>query len=90
MFLIESENETLEDSDEWVFSEDSDRLDSDDEETSDSRFEYNEDSGERVEEDANRFKIHNGSNFPDWERIETKDDKIAIERGKKNSGNISG
>jgi hypothetical protein len=55
---IGSDNEKLEDSDEWVLSEDSDGLDSNDEETNDSDFESDEESGERIEENVNRFEIH--------------------------------
>ena len=39
---IKSGNETLEDNDEWLLSEDSDGLDRDDEETSESGYEYDE------------------------------------------------
>ena len=80
---IESDNGTLEDSDEWELSECSDGLENDDEESNDSGFESDEDISEIVEENANRFEIHTNSNVPDWERIETKKDKIAIEQGKK-------
>jgi len=39
----------------------------------------NEDSGKQVEENGHRFEIHTDSNSHDWERIETKEDKIALE-----------
>ena len=83
-FAIESDNGTLEDSDEceWEIFEDSDGLDSDDEESSDSCFESDEDSREIVEENANRFEIRTKSNLPNWERIETRENKIVIEQGK--------
>ena len=77
---IESNDGTLEDSDEWELSEDSDGLDNGDEESDDSDCESDEDSSDIVEENANRFKIHNASNLPDWERIETSEDNIAIEQ----------
>ena len=56
-------------------------LDSDDEETNDSGFGSDEDNCERVEENINRFEIHTHSNLPDWERIESKEDKIEIKQG---------
>ena len=50
---IESHNETLEDCDEWVLSENSDGFESDNEKTNDSGFESDKESGERVEEYVN-------------------------------------
>ena len=43
---IESDGETLEGSDDWTLSEDSDKLDSDDEEMNDSSFESDEHNGD--------------------------------------------
>ncbi len=57
-------------------------LDSDDEETNDSSFESKQ-SGETAEQKLNRFEIHTDSDLLVWERIETKEDKITIEQGKK-------
>ena len=79
---IKSDGETLENSDEWALSEDSDGLDSDDEDMNDSGFESDENSDERVEENVNRCEIHTDSNLPYWEHIETKEENIAIEQGK--------
>jgi len=47
--VIESDGETLEDSDEWALSEGSDGLDSDDEESNDSSFKSDEHNGEVAE-----------------------------------------
>ena len=58
-------------------------MDRDDEESIDSSFKSDETSSVIVEENANRFEIHTDSNLPDWERIETKEDNIAIEQGGK-------
>jgi hypothetical protein len=78
---IQSDNETLENSDEWLLSKDSDVLDSDDEKTtSDSGYEFDEESAGIVRNNVNRFEIHTNSNMSVWKRIETKDDKIAIEK----------
>ena len=79
----ELDNETLQDNDEWVLSEDVNGLDSDNEETNNSGFDSDEDSGEGVEQNVNRFENHTDSNLHMWELIETKEDEIAIEQGKK-------
>jgi hypothetical protein len=80
---IESDGETLEDSDEWALSEDSDGLDSDDEESNDSSFESDDHSGEVAEHNVPRFEIQSNSNLRVAERNEIDDDEIAIEQGKK-------
>ena len=80
---IESDGETLEDSDEWALSEDSDGLDSDDEESNDSSFESDDYSGEVAEHNVPRFDIQSNSNLRVAERNETNDDEIAIEQGEK-------
>ena len=59
-------------------------MDSDEEKTtSDSDYGIDEDSAEIVEKDINRFKNYIDSNMPLWKRIETKENKSAIEQGKK-------
>jgi hypothetical protein len=79
---IESNNVTLENSDEWLLFEDSDALDSD-LETSDPCDEFDEESVEIAEKNANSFEIQTGSNMPLRERIKTEENEIAIEQGKK-------
>jgi len=86
---IESDGETLEDSDEWVLIDDSDELDNDDEESNDSSFESDEYSGELAEHNVTRFEIQSDTNLRVAELKETDDDEIAIEQGKI-SGNICG
>ena len=68
---IGSNGETLEDSDEWALSEDSDGLDSDDEESNDSSFESDEYIGEVAEHNVTRFKIQSDSNLRVAERNES-------------------
>ena len=80
---IESDGETLEDSDEWALSEDSDGLDSDDEESNFSSFESDEHSGEVAKHNVPRFEIQSNSNSRVAERNENDDDEIAIEQGEK-------
>ena len=80
---IESDGETLEDSDEWTLSEDSDGLDSDDEKSNDSSFKFDEPSGEVAEYNVPRLEIQSNSNLCVAERNEADDDEIAIEQGKK-------
>ena len=80
---IESDGETLEDSDDWELSEDSDGLDSDDEESNDPSFEFDEHSGEVAVYNVPRFEIQSNSNVRVAERNETDDDDIALEQGKK-------
>ena len=79
----ESDNETLEDSDEWILSDDSVSLDSDNEIINDSDHESDEHSVEVAEQNVDRVEIQPDSNVPVWERIETIEDEIAIEQGKK-------
>jgi hypothetical protein len=78
---IESDNETLEDSDESAFSKDSDGLDIDDEESNDSSFESDDRSGEVAKHNFPRFEIQSNSNLRVAECNVTDDDKIAIEQG---------
>ena len=85
---IETDGETVEDSDEWVFSEDtdelvSDELESDYEEIIDSDNETDEDRGCELENISDRHEIRHDSNLPVWERVENEEDEIAIEQGKK-------
>ena len=80
---VESDGETLEESDEWALSEDSAGLDSDDEESNDSSFESDDYSGEVAEHNVPRFDIQSNSNLRVAERNETDDDEIVIEQGKK-------
>jgi len=80
---IESDGETLQDSDEWALYDDSDGLDSDDEESNDLSFESDEHNGEVAEHNVSRFKIQSDSTLRVAERNEIDDDKIAIEQGKK-------
>ena len=56
---------------------------SDDEETKNSDFESDEDSGEGAEQNVNRFENHTDSNLHVWKLIETNEDEIAIEQGKR-------
>ena len=79
----ESDNETLEDSDEWILSDNSVSLDSDDEIINDSDHESDEHSVEVAEQNVDRVEIQTDSNLPVWERIETIEDEIAIEQGEK-------
>ncbi len=74
-----SDNETSEDSDEWVLSDDSVSLDSDDEIINDSYPEFDEQSGEGAEHNVDRVEIQTDSNLPVWERIKTIEDEITIE-----------
>ncbi len=86
---IESDGDTLENSDEWAIFEDSDGLDSDDKESNDSSFEFDEHGGEMAEYNVPRFEIQSNSNLCVAERNKTDNDEIAIEQGKI-SGNICG
>ena len=79
---IESDNETLEDSDEWILSDDSVSLDSDNEIINDSDHESDEHSVEVAEQNVDRVEIQPDLNVPVWERIETIEDEIAIEQCK--------
>ena len=54
---IESDGETLENSDEWALSDDIDGFDNDDEESNDSSFESDEHSGEVAEHNVSCFEI---------------------------------
>jgi hypothetical protein len=58
-------------------------LDSDDEIINDSDHEADEHSGEGTEQNVDRVEIQTDSNLLVWERIETIEDEIAIEQGKK-------
>ena len=59
-------------------------MDSDDKETtSDSGYEFDKESVGIAENNVNHFEIHTNSNSSLCERIETEEDKIAIEQGKK-------
>ena len=79
---IESDNETLENSDEWLLSEDCDGLDIDDEETtSDSGYEFDGKSVGIAENTVNRFEIHTDYNSPLCERIANEEDTIVVEQG---------
>ena len=80
---IESDGETLADSDKWALFEDSGGLDTDDEGSNDSSFESDEYSGEVAEHNVPRFEIKSNSNSRVAERNENDDDEIAIEQGKK-------
>jgi hypothetical protein len=79
----ESDNETLQDSDEWILSDNSVSLDSDDEIINDSDHESDEHSVEVAEQNVDRVEIQPDSNVPVWKRTETIEDEIAIEQGKK-------
>ncbi len=57
-------------------------MDSDGDEIYNSGFESDKHSGEGVEHDVNRFEIQTNSNLHVWQRIEIKEDEIAIEQGK--------
>ena len=76
---IESEGETVEDSDEWSSSEDTDDNNSADE-ISVTDSESNNEIGDDI---TVREQIEIDSFIPVWERVETQDDEIAIEQGKK-------
>ena len=79
----ESHNETSKESDEWILSDNSVSLDSDDDIINDSDHEFDEHSVEVAEQNVDRDDILTDSNLLVWERIETIDDEIAIEQGKK-------
>jgi hypothetical protein len=75
----ESDNEMLEDSVEWLISEDSDGLDVDEEETSDSGYEYDKESAEKAEKNVNRFENHIDFDMSLRERIDPEEDEITNE-----------
>jgi hypothetical protein len=56
---IEINNEKLEDSHEWVVSENIDGLDSDEKETNDSGIDFDEHNGKEGDQNVNSFEIHN-------------------------------
>ena len=70
-----SDGDTLEDSDEWALSEDSNGLDSDDEERNDSSFESDEHDGEVADYNVTRFKIQSNSNLRVAERRKKEEEK---------------
>ena len=80
---IESDNETLEKSDEWIFSDERDVLDHDDEETSDYGYEFDEDGSERARNNVNPFKNCVYSNLHTWGRAENEEDANASQQGGK-------